>query len=91
MRKILDMKNQLRKLDDGIRTKFIPAIRGGINCSDNERKLMPFPPRFGGLAIPIFSGCAQKEYEFSTILSKDLTKKQLINKHNFQPATMQKR
>ena len=33
---------------------------------------MSLPPRFGSLGIPIFSESAQKEYEFSTILSKDL-------------------
>ena len=34
---------------------------------------MSLPPRFGGLGIPIFSESAQKEYEFSIMLSKDLT------------------
>ena len=42
---------------------------------------MSLPPRFGGLGIPIFSESAQKEYEFSTILSKDLT----TNMINQQP------
>ena len=34
---------------------------------------MSLPSRFGGLGITIFSESEQKEYEFSTILSKDLT------------------
>ena len=73
MRTIPNIKNQLKQLDDVIRTEFIPAITGGINCSDTERKLMSFPPMFGGLRISIFSESAQQEYGFSTIVSKDLT------------------
>ena len=34
---------------------------------------MSLPSRFGGLGITIFLESEQKEYEFSTILSKDLT------------------
>ena len=35
--------------------------------------MIAFPSRFGGLGIPIFSESAQKEYELSTIMSRDLT------------------
>ena len=78
MRIVPNFKSQLIQLEYVIRTEFIPAITGGINCSDTERRLMSLPPRFGGLGIPIFSESAQKEYEFSIILSKDLTTK-IIN------------
>ena len=81
MRTIPNIKTQLKQLDDVIRTEFIPAITGGINCSDTERRLMSLPPRFEGLGIPIFSESAQKEYEFSIILSKDLTTK-IINQQS---------
>ena len=70
---IPNIKNQLKRLGDAIRTEFIPAITEGINCSDTERRLMTIPPRFGGTGIPISPESAQKEYEFSTILPKDLT------------------
>ena len=59
-------------------TEFMPALTGGINCSDTERRLMSLPPRYRGLGIPIFSESAEEEYEFSIILSKDLTTK-IIN------------
>ena len=73
MRVIWNIKNQLKKLDNLIRTEFIPVITGGINCSDTERRLIPpSPPRFGCLGTPIFSESIQKECEFLTILSKDL-------------------
>ena len=68
-----NIKNQLKQLDDVLRTKFVPAITGGINCSNIKRRLMSLPQRFGGLGIPIFSESTQQEYEFSTILSKYLT------------------
>ena len=87
MRIIANMKNQLKQLDDLIRIEFITAITGGINFSDIERRLMSLPPRFGGLRIPVES--KQKEYEFSTIQSKDLTTN-IINQQpqlNSQPTT----
>ena len=84
MRTIPNIKTQLKELDDVIRTEFIPAITGGINCSDTERRLMSLPPRFEGLGISIFSESAKKENEFLIILST-------ISNHNSQPTTMQKR
>ena len=87
----MNMKNQLKQLDDLIRIEFITAITGGINLSDIERRLMSLPPRFGGLRIPVES--KQKEYEFSTIQSKDLTTN-TINQQpqlNSQPTTMKKK
>ena len=74
---IPNIKYQLKKLDDVIRTELILVITRGINCSGTGRKLISLLSSFGGLpifgGIPIFSESAQKEYEFSTILSKDLT------------------
>ena len=78
MRTIPNIKTQLKQLDDVIRTEFIPAITGGANCSDTERRLMSLPPRIGGLGIPIFLEFAQEEYEFLIMLSKGLTTK-IIN------------
>ena len=44
-----------------------PEITERINCPHTERRLISLPPGFRGLGI------LQKEYAFSTILSKDLT------------------
>ena len=63
-----------------VQTELIPAITGGINCSDLERKLLSFPPKLGGLGIPIFSETAEREYKFSTMISKDLTSR-IVNQH----------
>ena len=77
MRTIPNIGKELKQLDDVVRTEFIPAITGGINCSDLERKLLSFPPKLGGLGIPIFSETAEREYKFSTMISKDLTSRML--------------
>ena len=69
----------------------MPAITGGVKCSDSEKRLMSLPPRFGDLGISIFSEPPQKKYEFLTILSKDLTVSIIISNDNSQPTTMLKR
>ena len=61
MRKVPNISKELKKLDDVVRTEFLSAITGGINCSDLERKLLSFPPKLGVLGIPIFSETAERE------------------------------
>ena len=80
IRTIPNIGKEVKQLDDVARTEFIPAITGGINCSDLERKLLSFPPKLGGLGIPIFSETAEREYKFSTMISKDLTSR-IVNQH----------
>ena len=36
MRTIPNISSHLKRLDEVITTKFIPAITGGIHCSDKE-------------------------------------------------------
>ena len=72
MKTIPNIKSQLKQLDDVIRTEFIAVITGGINCFDIEIRLMFLPLRFGDLETPILSESAQREYDFSTKISKDL-------------------
>ena len=40
MRTIPNIYSLLKRLDEAITTEFNPAITGGINCSDIERKLL---------------------------------------------------
>ena len=49
MRTIPDIPDQLNELDEVITSKFIPAITGGIHCSNIERKLLSLPSKLGGL------------------------------------------
>ena len=73
MRTIPGIKDQLNQLDELITSEFIPAITGGIHCSDIERKLLSLPSKLGGLGIPIFAEISNQEYEYSLMLSKDLS------------------
>ena len=91
MKIIPNLKNQLKQSDDVIRTEFRPAITVGIKCYGIERRLMPLLSRFVGLGIPIFSESPQKEYEFSTMLSKNLAINIIINQQPYlQTTTLQK-
>ena len=73
MSTIPNIGKELKQLDDVVRTEFIPGITVGNNYCDLERKLLSFPLKLGGIGIPIFSETAEREYKFSTIISKDLT------------------
>ena len=80
MRAIPNISNQLKQLDEIVRTEFIPAISGIINCSNIKSKLLSFPPKLGGLGVPIFSEIADRRYKFSRMISKDLTTN-ITNQH----------
>ena len=84
MRTIPNISSHLKRLDEVITTEFIPAV-GGISCSDIERKLMSLPSKLGGMGIPIFSDITDSEYEFSQILSNDLTLTVLNQERQQQP------
>ena len=75
MRTIPNISKHLIELDNIINTEFIPAITGGITCSNEERKLISLPVKLGGLGIPIFSKIADREYEYSQMISDDLARK----------------
>ena len=55
MRTLLDFSNLPRHIDGVITKEFIPAITGGVKCSENERRFLSLPPKLGGLGIPMFS------------------------------------
>ena len=48
-------------------------------------------PRFGSLGIPIFSENGQKEYRFSSVLSKNLIANIINQKPQFATNPIQKR
>ena len=77
MRAIPGISQFLYPLDETVRNKFIPEITGGHICSNNERRLLSFPTRYGGLAIPIFYELAKTEFENSRKITSELTS--LIN------------
>ena len=73
MRTIPDISVQLKQLGEVITSELIPAITGGIHCSNTERKLLPLPSKLGGLGIPILAEISNQECEYSLMLSKDLS------------------
>ena len=73
MRTIPDISDQLNQLEELVTSEFIPAIIGGIHCSDIERKLLSLPSKLGGLGILIFAEISNQEYEYSLMLSKDIS------------------
>ena len=76
---ISNVSTHLKRLDEVITTEFIALIIGGINCLNNKRKLISLQAKSGGLEIPLFFGVADREYQFSQMLSNDLGIK-IINK-----------
>ena len=73
MRTIPDISNLLIPIEDTIRNRFIPAITGGRICNEEERRLLPLPTRYGGLAIAIFHEQADVEYNNSRRITAELT------------------
>ena len=87
MRTIPDISDQLNQLDELITSEFIPAITGGIHCSDIERKLLSLPSKLGGLGILIFTEISNQEYEYSLMLSKDLSTRIMKQEIQLSPET----
>ena len=59
-------------MGETLRNKIIPAITAGHINNDTERKILPVPNRFGGLAISIFYEQAKVEYSNSRKLTAQL-------------------
>ena len=61
---------------------FIIMERDVLYATENARENSHiFPPKLGGLGIPIISEIEDREYKFSRIISKDLTTN-IMNQHH---------
>ena len=60
-------------LEETIRYNLIPALTGGHQCSDLERKLLALPARYGGLWLTVYTNISNHEYENSRKITKELT------------------
>ena len=74
MRTIPNIGDALKRFDEVVSSKLIPAVTGGIQPNSTERLLFSLPPSQGGLGIPIFSKLAEREFENSNTLTKQLQK-----------------
>ena len=76
MRTVPNTAAYLQQIDEIVQTELIPAITGGITCSEEERKLLSLPPKLGSLGIPIFSTISDAEFEnpkhFTASLQKNI-------------------
>ena len=72
MRTIPGIGKDLKRVDEVVSKKLIPAITGGIQPNETERKLYSLPPSLGGLGIPIFSEQADIEFANSKALTEQL-------------------
>ena len=86
MRIILNISSHLKPLYHVSTKKFIPAITGETNYSKHLRKLISLPTKLGSIGILFFySEIADREYQFSQILSTDLALKIINQDRQHQP------
>ena len=72
-RTIPDISNHLRRLEDTIRSDFIPSITGRPPPNDSVRNLLALPARLGGLGILDPSLRSDDEFNASTKVTAPLT------------------
>ena len=73
IRTIPNTENILVPLEEAIRYNLIPALTGGHQCSDLERKLLALPARYGGLGLTVYTNISNHGYENSRKITKELT------------------
>ena len=74
MRAIPDLGELLESLDHIIDHSFIPAITGGHVCSNEERRLLSLPIKFGGLSLPILKNLSAEQHQDSKKACQNLTR-----------------
>ena len=72
MRTIPTICNEMKRVEAVVRNEFIPAVTGGHACSDEERKLLSLPVKFGGLGIHEVDKRSNQEYEASRKVTQQL-------------------
>ena len=70
-----DISKSLVALEHETRESFVPAILNrSFSCTDQLRRILALPPRYGGLGIPNMMEIADKEYEYSLRATEMLSK-----------------
>ena len=62
LRTIPNIEDQIKKIDEIVRHKLIPAIIGGHIINDAERVILSLPTRLRDLGLKIFAETAENEY-----------------------------
>ena len=72
MRTVPEISNMFSEIDNIINSHLIPAITGGRQVSETERKLLSLPCKYGGLGIPICADLSEREYANSRYITENL-------------------
>ncbi|XP_057316854.1 uncharacterized protein LOC130657880 [Hydractinia symbiolongicarpus] len=74
IRTIPGISELLQPIENVIRTKLIPSLCDRRACSDDERVLLSLPVKMGGLGLINVVETSKMEYEFSKLVTNELTK-----------------
>ena len=80
MRTTPDISGSLQPVEEEIKSKLVPALIGRT-ISQDERNLLALPARYGGLGLINPMEMADREYNYSTIVTEQLVKEMLLQ-HN---------
>ena len=72
LRTIPNIEDQLKKIDEILRHKLIPAIIGGYIIKNAKSVMLSLPTRLGGLGLKIFAEISENEYKNSTRITSNL-------------------
>jgi len=71
LRTIPGIGDELKKIDEVVRQRLIPALTGGHIINDRERLIFSLPPRLGGMGMKIFSEEADLDHHDSMSATVD--------------------
>ena len=67
-----DIEDQLKKIDEVVRHKLIPAVIGGHIINDAKRVILSLPTRLGDLGLKIFTETAENQCKDLTRITSNL-------------------
>ena len=82
LRTIPYIEVQLKKIDEVVRHKLIPAMIGGQIINDSERVILSLSAHLGGLGLKIFAETAGNEDKDSTVITSNLQSQILETNNN---------
>ena len=87
LRTISGIEEELKKVDQVVRHKLIPAIIGGHIIDDNDRLMMSLPTRLGGMGLKIYAETAALDHQDSMHITTSLQNQILGDDDNMMSRT----
>ena len=84
LRTVSDIADYLHPIKETIRSRFIPAIKGGHICSDMERVFLALPVKFGSLGLQNLCEVANIELLNSKEIARELYESIITQNEDFQ-------